>query len=100
VFFTEGQSGFGGLCFQNQATPFGGQNGAFGQTVQLMGRGGSHHKGGSLTNHTVMPDPPGWDGSAGCGGSGAICGPTHPVGVQIPGGRGGHGAVLITEFCE
>lgn len=99
-FFQEGQSGFGGLCFLNQATPLPGQNGPFNQIVQLIGRGGTHHKGGSLTNHTIAPDPPGWDGSKGCGGSGAICGPTHPVGILIVGGKGGGGVVAVTEFIE
>lgn len=99
-FFQEGQSGFGGLCFQNQATPLPGQNGPLGQTVQLIGKGGSHAIGGSLTNHTIAPAPAGWDGVPGCGGSGAICGPTHPSGIQILGGKGGRGQVAVTEYCE
>lgn len=100
VFFHEGESGSGGLCFQNQATPLPGQNGPMGQAVTLIGKGGMGHYGSAPINHTVMPDPPGWDGGIGCGGSGSVCTPSHPPGVQIVGGKGGTGAVLITEYCE
>lgn len=100
VFFHEGESGSGGLCYQNQATPMPGQNGPMGQTVSLIGKGGMGHYGSAPLNHTIVPDPPGWDGGAGCGGSGANCRPSDPAGIQIIAGKGGPGAVLITEFAD
>lgn len=99
-YFHEGEAGHGGICFQNQAQPMPGQQGPMGSTVQMMGKGGMGHSGGTAMNHTIAPDPPGWDGAYGCGGSGSICRPTDPAGVQIPAGKGGGGVVIVIEFCD
>jgi len=100
VFFHGGESGFAGLSFLNQAGPAYGGGPPVGQNGALIGRGGMGYYGKyPICNRVQNASSNGFDGDIGCGGSGSIAVPATGSGTVLVEGKGGPGAVVITEFC-